>query len=314
LHLIRAGARDIRLFNIDLNLLLTLALLLQTRSVSATARRTGTSQPTASRALARLRELFGDPLLIRTNAGMDLTQRAEELLEPLQDWLAHTDSLLVHRTFEPASLERCFKIASTDFGMVSVISSALPRLHKEAPGVRIDVVAFTDSMFGKLGSGELDLIVSGLDPDNSVIYSQRLFTMTAACAMRADHPLLEQVDEQMSLDQFLQWPHISVLVGESGFDRVETLLGDRGPERKIIAATPYFQAAHTMLVNSDAIALLPEPATRLLATDSQLACRKAPDIIRPMDYWVLWHERSRRDPATMWLIDILSDAGAALHG
>lgn len=282
--------------------------------MSATARRSGTSQPTISRALARLRELFGDPLLIRTNAGMDLTRRAEELLEPLQDWLAQTDSLLVHRAFEPASLQRCFRIASTDFGMVSVISSAIPRLHEEAPGVRLDVVAFTDSMFGKLGSGEIDLIVSGLDPDNSVIYSKRLFTMTTSCVMRADHPLARQAGDRLSFDQFLQWPHISILVGENGFDRVETLLGERASERKIIAATPYFQTAHTMLVNSDAIALLPEPAVHHLATASRLACRKAPEIIPPLDYWVLWHERSRRDPATMWLIDMLSDASAALDG
>lgn len=306
--------RPIRLFNIDLNLLLMLALLLQTRSVSATARRIGTSQPTASRALARLRELFGDPLLIRTNAGMELTRRAEELIEPLQDWLAHTDSLLVAQAFEPATVERHFRIASTDFGVSTVISPALARFHREAPGAVIDIVPFTGTMFNKLTSGEIDLIVSGLDPDNSVIYSQRLFTVTGACLMRADHPLALETDGRISLNQYLQWPHISILVGEDGFDRIGALLGDRASERKVIATTPYFQAAHTMLGASDALITLPMPTAKRFLNDERIAIRQAPDIISPVDYWILWHERNRRDPATMWLVDVLADGCASAIG
>lgn len=300
-------ARHIRLFNIDLNLLLMLALLLQTRSVSAAARRIGTSQPTASRALAQLRELFGDPLLIRTNAGMELTRRAEELIEPLQEWLAHTDSLFVAQTFDPATVERRFRIASTDFGVATVVSPALARLHGEAPRAVIDIVPFTDTMFNKLASGEVDLVISGLDPDNSVIYSQRLFTMTGACLMRAGHPLALETNDQISLGQYLQWPHISVLVGEDGFDRIGSLLGERAAERKIIATTPYFQAAHTMLGASDALITLPMPAAEQCLNDAGIAVRRAPDILPPLDYWVLWHERNRRDPATMWLVNMLAD-------
>jgi len=302
---------QIRLFNIDLNLLLTLALLLQTRSVSATARRLGTSQPTTSRALARLRELFSDPLLIRTNAGMELTRRAEELVEPLQEWLRHTDSLLVAQAFDPLTLERRFRVASTDFGVTAVIAPALGRFHQEAPGAVIDVTPFNDQMFSKLGSGEIDLIVSGLDPDNSVIYSRRLFTMTGACLMRADHPLALETQGRLTLDQFLQWPHISILVGEGGYDRIGAMLGTRAAERRIVATTPYFHAAHRMLASSDAILTLPLPATRQVENDGALAIREAPEFLTPLDYWILWHERSRRDPATIWLVDLLADASAA---
>lgn len=304
----------IKLFNIDLNLLLMLSLLLQTRSVSATARRIGTSQPTASRALARLRELFGDPLLIRTNSGMELTRRAEELVEPLRDWLAHTDALLVDRSFDPATVKRRFRIASTDFGVSAAIAPALARFHGEAPCAAIDILPFTEGMHGKLASGEIDLMVSGLDPDNSITYSQRLFQMTGACLMRADHPLALETTERISLDQFLEWPHISILVGEDGFDRVAALLGARAAERRVIATIPYFQAAHTLLDASDALMLLPMPTARRLLRDERIAVRQAPDILPSMDYWVFWHERSRRDPATMWLVDLLADGCAAARG
>lgn len=261
--------------------------------------------------MARLRELFGDPLLIRTNKGMELTRRAEELVAPLQAWLAHTDSLFVHRVFDPATVDRRFKVASTDFGVTSVIAPALSRFHREAPAATFDVVPFTDSMFAKLTSGEIDLIISGMDPDNSVIYSQRLFAMVATCVMRADHPLASETEGQLSIDQFLAWPHISILVGESGYDRIASLLGERASERKVIATVPYFQAAHAMLAASDALVLLPQPGVQQLVDREQFAIRKAPGIFAPMDYWILWHERSRRDPATMWLIDIISESCAS---
>lgn len=305
---------QVSFFHIDLNLLRTLALLLQTRSVSATARRLGASQPTASRSLARLRELFDDPLLIRTNHGMELTRRGEDLIAPLQEWLTTTNALFAAQSFDPSSLERRFRIASTDFGVTAVLSPALARLHTLAPGIVIDVMAFSDAMFTKLTSGEIDLIVTGMDPDLSTTYSRRLFTEASACVTRAGHPLLAETGgARLSLDQFLAWPHISILVGEGGFDRINALLGDHAPRRKVIATLPYFQAAPSLLGTSDAIMTLPARAARRLARDADLAVLEAPPEIPTFDYWVLWHERSRRDPATLWIVDLLA-ASCASHG
>lgn len=306
--------KHIGLLNIDLNLLMTLSLLLETRSVSAAARRIGTSQPSASRALARLRELFGDPLLIRTNTGMELTRRAEELIEPLQSWLAHTDSLLVNRAFEPATLGRRFRIAATDFGASAVIAPSLARFHAEAPGAAIDIVSLAGPMLSKLTSGEIDLIVSGLDPDDSVIYSRRLFSMECACLMRADHPLALANDGRLRLDQFFQWPHISILVGEQGFDRIASLLGEQARARRIVATTPYFGTARELVCASDALAVVPLPAARQWLDDARIAVRPVPEIFSPLPYWVLWHERSRRDPATIWLVEMLAAGCASIDG
>lgn len=302
---------DIRLSNVDLNLLRVLALLLQTRSVTGTARRLGISQPAASRSLAQLREVFGDPLLIRTNHGMELTRRAEELLPPLNEWLAHTSSLFASSDFHPATLERRFRIASTDFGVISVLSPSLPRLTELAPKAAIDIVAFTDSMTAKLAAGEIDLIVTGREPDLSATYGRHLFTEGSACVMRAGHPLAGGAIDQLSMDQFLNWPHISILVGEDGFDRIGFMLGARASERRVIATLPYFQAAPSLLGKSDAIITLPRRIAHHLAAAADLTVVDAPGEFPTLDYWVLWHERSRRDSATMWLVDILADTCGA---
>lgn len=306
--------KSVNFFNIDLNLLLTLAVLLQTRSVSATARRLGTSQPTASRALGRLRDLFKDPLLIRTNVGMELTRRGEDLVEPLQQWLTHTNSLFIDHAFDPATVERRYRIAATDFGVTSVISPALSRLNESAPGATLEIMPFANDMPRRLASGEVDLILSGLDPDQSIAYSRRLFSLPGACIMRAEHPLAQIVQEQITLDQFLDWPHISILIDESGDDRIGQMLGRRAAERKVLATTPYCQTAQAMIAGSDALAILPCPLAQQLANDARIVARRAPEGLAPMDYWVLWHERSRRDPATIWLIDLLCECSGELAG
>lgn len=102
--------------------------------------------------------------------------------------------------------------------------------------------------------------------------------------------------------------HIRILFDEGDFDKIDLTLDKRDSDRKVLATTPYYQSAGTMISSSDALAIVPCPVARQLANDSRIAIRKAPGIIEPMDYWVLWHERSRRDPATTWLVDILCDS------
>ncbi|MFT3965030.1 MAG: LysR family transcriptional regulator [Sphingobium sp.] len=299
---------NIRLGGIDLNLLLTLSLLLQTRSVTGTARKLGISQPAVSRALAQLRDVFQDPLLIRTNRGMELTLRGEELINPLQDWLANTTSLFRAKKFDPGTLNRRFRVASTDFGVLAVVAPALPHIHALAPQVSIEVVPFSDTMVAKLGSGDLDLIITGIEPDLSVTYGRHLFQESSICVMRADHPVLEGGITQMQLDQFLHWPHIAMQIGETAIDSINHFLGERAAERKIVAALPYFHVAPYLLTETDAIMTLPSRLAARFSRHPRLTMTQAPAEVGTFGYWILWHERSRRDAATMWIVDMLSAA------
>lgn len=270
------------------------------------------SQPAVSRSLAQLRQSFQDRLLIRTVRGMELTRRGEELIAPVQDWLVTTTSLFDADEFEPATLERAFRIASTDFGVLAVIAPALRRFRELAPQAMLKVAAFSETMNAKLASGELDLIVTGAEPDFSVTYGHHLFTESNHCIMRTGHPALAGGDGgALPIDRFLQWPHISVMVGEYGPDPVGRLLGEHGQGRQVVAKLPYFQVSPVLLLDSDAIITLPARTTRTFANDERFAIVPAPVEMAPFDYWVLWHERSRRDAATMWLVDLLIAACAA---
>lgn len=302
------GAVSIAPLPFDVNLLTVLALLPRTRSVTRTAQTLGVSQPSVSRSLSQLRALLEDPLLVRVSGGMGLTRRAEELSEPLQRWLEDTASLLDPPRFDPRALERRFRVASTDFGVAAVVSPALAHLVAEAPGVSIDIAPFTADMMQKLASGEIDLIISGLDPDRSQAYDRYLFTEDFVCVVGPDHPLVGKVapDRAMPLDDYLASPHISIVINDAEFDRIGSRLGDRAPERRIIARLPYFQAAPTLIPATQAIMTLPRRAADELARAYSLSLLPAPDRIGTFDYRLLWHERGRRDPATHWLCDRLA--------
>ncbi len=280
-------------------------MLLQTKSVTGTARRLGLSQPTISRSLAELRHILDDPLLVRTNGGMQRTNRADELIAPVERWLATTNALLLPPTFDPAALDRCFRIASTDYGVLTVIAPALEAITNDAPSVTIDIVPFSADMMQRTASGEIDLIISGLDSWDAAVHGRPLFTDTYTCIMRPGHALATS-DDPLTLDAFFAWPHVGIVVSDPAVDGVEVRLGARSGERRVTVRLPYFHAAPTLIADSDVLMTLPTRAATRFAASYGLATRPAPVAIEHLDYRLLWHERSARDRATMWLAGILT--------
>lgn len=290
---------------IDPNLLVILAVLLKTRSVSNTAAQLKTSQPKISRALAQLRGLLDDPVLVRTNEGMTLTSRAQELTAPLQDWLSATDGLLEPQLFDPQTLARRFRVASTDYGLLTVVGPALVKIAREAPGVTIDIVPLKGSMVRELAQADVDLVVSGLDPDGSNLHDRFLFKEEFSCVFRQGHDL-DGGDGAVALREFLAYPHIAMTVGEIEYDRIDTRLATNEVARHILARIPYFSAAPHLIGGTDAMVTLPARAARKLTVGGTLVTRPAPVEIGGFDYRLLWHPRSARDPALAWLVDLLA--------
>lgn len=286
--------------------MLTLTILLQTRSVSRAAQRLGLSQPTVSRALNQLRRILADPLLVRSGGGMTLTRRGVELVKPLEEWAAMTSTVLHPPVFAPSTVDRGFLVAATDYGVLSVLSPILPAISDAAPGCRIDVSAYSQDMFKKLASGEIDLIIYGFQPDASVTHARHLFRETQSLIVRSGHPLSSWTAGPLPLDRYLAWPHVAISVGADEYDHAQACLGERSADRRVAVRVPYFYAAADLVSTSDAILTMPTRAATRFARLHGFACLPAPAEIAGFDYWVLWHERSARDPATLWLIDMLS--------
>jgi len=282
------------------DLLVTLTILLRVRSVSRAAAALGVSQPSVSRALAELRTALKDPLLVRSGNSMVLTRRAEDLADRLEEWLALTAAITAASDFHPSTIERRFRIASTDFGVMSVIRPALAAIEREAPGVTMDIVPLNGAIHSLLASGTLDLAITGLGNDPSRLHSELLFTDDFACLVRPDHPLTKEADGPLPLCRFLAFPHISLTVGSAEADRVTESLGPLA-QRRIVASVPYFAIAPELIGSSDALMLLPSRAAKHYGRLHGLAHCRAPMEIGRLHYWLTWHERVHRDPASEWL-------------
>ncbi|SEJ88037.1 transcriptional regulator, LysR family [Sphingobium sp. AP50] len=286
--------------------------LLQVGSVSVVARRLRVSQPTVSRGLARLREIFDDPLFIRTNQGLQRRQRAEELLEPLSEWLGNADALFEPKIFDPGALEKSFRISATDSGLAAIFSLVHARLAALAPHARVDIQFYSDNVANRLASGQTDFVISGYLPDDRTAYSRRLMAETSVCVIRRDHPLLA-LSGGIDLGAYLDYPHVNVTVGDEGVDPLSSLLALQQVERKIVATIPFFFGVGAFLYDMDAIATVPGRVADQLCLDPRLAQLPAPAEIPGYDYWLLWHERIRRDPSTAWFVDLVADICRSGH-
>lgn len=297
---------------IDLNQLRVLATLLETRNVTRTALRHSISQPTASRILDALRLTFNDPLLIKTNAGMTLSQRAESLRQPLQQWLAMTRAFLHHHGSGPEqAIAGHIRVASTDYGVLSVLEPAMPQILQKAPELYIDVLPLEANNFNQLAMGMVDLVISGWEPEQGKGYEQHLFEEHFCAAFHMQHPLAQAgTDTPLSVQELLDWPHLLLSVHSIDIDPIQSFLNAHGLQRKVAARLPYLLATLRLLARTDAIGVVPRHSLHAPLQEMGLTARPLPPEISGFNYWLHWHERSRRDPVVMWFVEMLAQSPA----
>ncbi len=141
---------DTDLASLDMRILRFLKFLLLTSSVTRTAAHMGISQPAASRILARIRDLIGDPILIRTQSGYQLSDHALELKEPVDAAIQAVIGVFAPSAFDPAKSDYRYRIASTDYGVAAVLGPIMEIFAATAPALRVDVLPLVPSSFGEL--------------------------------------------------------------------------------------------------------------------------------------------------------------------
>lgn len=290
---------------LDLNLLPILHALIQTRSVTLAAKRLGVSQPKVSRALNRLRYFFQDPLLIKNNIGMLLTDRAIELTLPVAKWMTATENLLrIPLNTNPVTFMGTFKIATTDYGLLTVVIPIMQTIIENAPSIKLEIFPLSPDNLNELTAGTFDIVVTGYDPPPGRLFEQFLYREDYECVFRNDHPLLYKRDNQpLSLHELTQWPHITLKINDDDGDSFCEQLALLGLSRRILLRIPYFSSAPHILLACDAIMIMPKKAAIQFCKTSALRSLPIPLELKPFNYWVLWHARSRRDPVTRWLIE-----------
>ncbi|WP_213308810.1 LysR family transcriptional regulator [Paraburkholderia sacchari] len=283
---------------LDLNLLVTLDVLLAELNVTRAAARLNFSQPAVSVHLAKLRELLGDPLLLPGPRGMQPTVRALALREPLRDALEALERAVAPSTpFDPATAHHTWRVAATDYTESTLILPALRALRMAAPHTRLAIVELVPPRIAKASEqGEIDLafhIPSGA-PEG--LRQRVLFKERYVLAGRAGHPRLKR---RPSLKQFCELEHVIVSPDGGGFRGVtDDALANVGLTRRVVLSVPHFLFVMSVLAQTDLVALLP---WRLVRDNAALKIVDTPIEVPGYEICMLWHERVHRDPAHQWL-------------
>jgi DNA-binding transcriptional LysR family regulator len=297
--------------DLDLNLLGVLDALLAERSVTRAADRVGLSQSAASHALGRLRDHFGDPLLVRTNTGMVLTARGKELAGPIRDALASLDGALRDaRTFDARRATRRFAIAMTDYLGAIVLPLLYTRIAREAPGIDLTVTSVVRSVEDTLETESVDLVVSmaALADDRPGLYQQRLFEERYVCVVRRGHPAAGRA---LTADAYCALDHV-LIAPRGGRGIVDRQLAARGLTRRVAVQVPHWLVAPHLVANSDLVLTVVERLARRYASMLDLAVVELPIDVPATACWQRWHERSHGDSAHVWLRARVAEVAAAL--
>ena len=296
-----------RFRGLDLNLLAALAVLLEERSVSRSAERLHLSQPSASAALARLRDYFNDPLLESQGKRMVLTPLATRLQPQLAQLLGDVDRMISQaRTFDPATSTRCFRIAVSDYLVTVLFPGLMSLLHREAPHVRLDLRAPTDSTRAMLEQGEIDLL---LTPEPHCLGdhpTELLFEERFVVVGWAENPLLQ---EPLTEDGFYGAGHVATALGQiSRASFAEDRVLARGRERRIEVIAFSFTQVPGLLVGTSRIALMHERLALALAPHYPIRHCMPPFQFPAMREMVQYHRSAAGDPTLQWMVQRIHDA------
>lgn len=294
---------------LDLNLLKLLDALLDTRSVTLSAERLGIGQPAASRALARLRKVLDDPLLVRTPSGYELTPRAIRLKPEVVQAMHALDRVFAPPSFEAVTSTRRFRIATTDYGSMAVLNQAVPALLRSAPHASLDVVPWSESTLDDMAGGGVDLALYADDALPAAYAWRRLFTETFVCLYRRGHPvhqLASAGSNASRLKALGKYPRAVIAYPSGRVTQLDDLLDQAGlRDGRVSLSLPYFLAAPWIIAESDLVLVAPARVATRLASVARLDSSPFPVRGKGFEYRMIWHERMHRELAHRWLRELI---------
>lgn len=294
---------DRALSAIDLNLLVILRALLSERHVTRASQRVGLSQSATSHALARLRELLDDPLLVRSGRALDLTPRGARLLPALERILTDLQNAIAGEpTFDPGTARRTFALGTSDYLQALIMGPLLRELATRAPGVDLSVVVFPN-VRELLESGAIDLALTIPLPELRSMLHQLLFEEDFVCMVRRDHPHIRKAP---SLDKYLAQRHVVVAPSGTAGSFVDTVLAQRGRERRVALRVTNFLIAPVVVCETDFINTMPARLARQLAKTYPVRLFPPPLELSTFEYGMYWHPRLDQDPAQRWLREVVA--------
>ena len=309
------------LSRVDLNLLVYLDVLLRERNVTKAASHLGLSQPAMSNGLRRLRELFEDPLLVRTSEGMTPTERAQELQPIIRNVLATVDKAVQPQSdFDPGSAQRVFRITASDYAESTLFPSLLRRLREEAPGVTLDILTPSDVSFQDVEQGKVDMVINRFDSMPQSFHQKTIWRDSFSCLFSVDNP----IRDSFNLETYLQAQHVwvsktgmgvGVGVNPNDVQRlgwVDEALNRIERQRRITVFTRHYQAAMLLAEQKDLVVTIPSKAAKLQQHNPRVVIEEPPFEIPALELKMAWSPLLQHNPAHQWMRRLLVEVAEQL--
>lgn len=314
-------ARPLNLKNIDLNLLVYLDALLSTRNVTQAAESMGISQPAMSNGLRRLRELFSDPLLIRTKEGMSPTERAEELQPLVRKIVAAVEvAVAPDKGFDPALSDRVFRLSVSDYSEGTLMPPLLRRMDSIAPNITLDILTPSDVSYKDVEGGNVDLVINRFDDLPQSFHHRTVWQDSFSCMVSRHNPIRHNFNLSSYLEARHVWVSktgmgIGVGVEPSAVQQlgwVDDALARLGEKRRIRLYTRHYQAAMQLAELHNLVITLPSKSARLQKDNPNLIILPPPFEIPEIELKMAWSPLQQHNPAHQWLRSLIAEVASEL--
>ncbi|MBL8389007.1 MAG: LysR family transcriptional regulator [Hydrogenophaga sp.] len=299
---------------IDLHLIRVLHTVLTERSVSRAALRLGMHQPAVSASLKRLRELAGDPLLVRSGASMVPTVAALRMIEPAANILRSAEVMFSDaRSFDPATANHGFSIAASDYLDPMFLPQLVTQIKAQAPHCTIEIhpLSANADYRNHLAQGEIDVVIGNWPKPPEDLHLGRLFGDEVVCLVARHHPAVRR---GWDVDAWLAAEHIAPTPthpGARGF--IDDHLADQGLTRNITARCPHFGLIPAMVAGSLLVLTTGRQYCDRFTATLPVQIRPCPVSFPRMMYYQLWHERTHASNAGRWLREQVKTVAASLR-
>lgn len=296
--------------SIDLNLLVAFDALVSERSATRAANALGVTQPAVSHALKRLRHLFKDDLLVRGPHGMQPTGRALSLHPHVQSVLADIRSIIsTGAEFDPATTQRTFRLSMSDAMSVEALPLIVRRIRRDAPNLDVVISASgPQESCRRIADDDIDLAIGVFPHVPKDLLSRELYRDTLICI--ADKRNQRLNGGVMSLQAYLDSPHVTVARDRDTGIQIDEILDSMGIPRRIVVAVPHYLSVPSLIRGTDLVA---HTRTRLLSvfrrsSDLVVFPVPLPMTVPELEFVQIWHKRYEGDPGHRWLRDLVLNA------
>lgn len=298
--------------NVDLNLLLVLRELLLEKNTVKVGAKLGLSQPAVSHSLKRLRDAFGDELMVRASRGLVPTRRALELEPQIQDLIKNAEALFSEpKKFNPKESKLTFRIATTDYMEQLILPGLLAILETEAPGCTV-ITRPTYASLPKteMEEGNIDVAIAGFYkdlPDN--FYKQNIIEDNFVCVARRGNAIFKG---PLTLKKYADAKHMLISMDGDMKSRAQALLKKQGLDQQFAAGVSSFNAPGWILTRTDLLLTCPRKLAESFQVHLPVEIKELPFQLEKISIVQAWHSRNHRDEAQVWFRSLLKQVCSSL--